>query len=406
MINRGRLPAARLGRGGSVETSRRESVPWRQMTLRQRVFPPVPPRDKVIVRTRFVGSWESQLRGLGRHTAYLSEDLVEFRADVDDIAMDLVFLQRHRVEVGLKLLLERAGADVEITHNISTLYEQCLQALRDARHRSVAQVLDTGTREFVELMHAADPGSYAYRYPVDRQNQPAKREDYINLQEVEIAGAAFQDSVLDAVASLTGAEPVPVGDAEVEETAVDAASTVRALRTTVAFLEAMFARMERDGEQVASVAGRRGLVPTAAGKRAGEVADEQLVALRTLEPPLQTLLNRLAGRRKPDSEPLVLDADAIPAQPAMPPAAMFIPTKHAKQRMNEATEGIVRYFPPLKIALSRMLARTASWTSEADIQLHADLERFYSRILTGVDPATLEAQAEQKQTRPTTAPGE
>jgi hypothetical protein len=369
------------------------------MTLRQRVFPPAPPSDKVIVRTQFVGSWESQLRGLGRHTAYLSQDLVEFRADVDDIAMDLVFLQRHRVEVGLKLLLERVGAKVEITHNISALYEQCLQALRDAGHRSVAQVFNTGTREFVELMHAADPGSYAYRYPVDRQNQPAKREDYIDLQELEIAGAAFQASALEAVTSLTGAEPVPVGDDDVEQIAVDAAATIRALRTTVAFLEAMFARMERDGEQVASVAGRRGLVPTAAGKRAREMADEQLVALRTLEPPLETLLNRLAGRRKPDSEPLVLDADAIPAQPALQPAGMLIPMKHAKQRMDEAAEGIAQYFPPLKIALSRMLARTASWTSEADIQLHADLERFDSRIMTGVDPATLEAQAEQKKKR-------
>jgi hypothetical protein len=364
------------------------------MTLRQRVFPSTPPSDKVIVRTQFVGSWESQLRGLGRHTAYLSQDLVEFRADVDDIAMDLVYLQRHRVEVGLKLLLERISAEVPMTHDINALYERCLRALRDGGHQTVAQTFDAQTREFVELMHAADPGSYAYRYPVDRQSQPAEREDYIDLQELEIAGAMFQDSVVEVVASLTGGEPVPVKDDEVEQVVIDAVATIRALRTVVAFLEGMYAAMERDRERAAMVVGRPGLSPTAAGARAREMADEQVVALRTLEPPLENLLKRLSTRREPDSNPPELDADVVAAPPGMPPSAMLVPMEHARQRMTEVAEGIVRYFPPLKIALSKMLEHTVSWTSEADLQLRADIERFYTRILSGVDPETLASPVE------------
>jgi hypothetical protein len=72
---------------------------------------------------------------------------------------------------------------------------------------------------------------------------------------------------------------------------------------------------------------------------------------------------------------------------------MLAPWEHAQQRMNEVVEGIVQYFPPLKSALSKMLAWTASWTSEADRQLHVDLERFHSRILHGVDPTAQPPEA-------------
>jgi len=74
-------------------------------TLSDDVFPKGPPRDGLIARTEYVGSWESQFRGVGRHTAFLSRYLLSFSAAVDDIALDVVFLQRHRVEVGLKLIL-------------------------------------------------------------------------------------------------------------------------------------------------------------------------------------------------------------------------------------------------------------------------------------------------------------
>jgi hypothetical protein len=364
-------------------------IPCQPMNLRQRVFPSVPPSDKVIVETKFVGSWESQLRGLGRHTAYLSRDLVEFRADVDDIAMDLVYLQRHRVEVGLKLLLERVGADVPMTHNIDVLFQRVLAALRDAGHGTLANALNASMREFVDLMHAADPGSYAYRYPVDRQNQPALRKDYVDLQELEAAGAKFQESVYEVVASLTRTEHVPVDDDDVEETALDAASTIRALRNVVVFLEGTYGTMEEDREQAATLIGQPGLSPRAAGARAREMADEHVVALRTLEPSLENLLQRLAARRAPDAKPIELDADAIPAPPRMPPEAMLAPYEHAQKRMTEMAEGMARYFPPLKRSLATMIARTVLWPSEADRQLHADLERFHSRILPGVDPSDL-----------------
>jgi len=346
------------------------------MSLRSRVFPETPPNDKIVARSKFVGSWESQLRGLGRHTAYLSTDLTEFRADVDDVAMDLVYLQRHRVEVGLKLVLERAGGEVPTTHDISDLRRRCVKM-----------------REFVDLMHAADQGSYAYRYPVDTHNQPAQRAEYIDLAELESGGAAFQASVIGVVAALTKTVGVPVADEDVEATAHEAATTVRAMRTTVAFLEASYEAMENDRARLATLRGMPNLPISGEGGRARERADDQLIAMGTLEPPLLLLLDRLAPRRDPDAPPVALDAGLVPPPPPLTSAAVAAPGEHAKRRMIELAEGIVRYFPPLKSALGKMLSRTASWSSEADRQLHADLERFHSRILVGVDPDAVAPQA-------------
>jgi hypothetical protein len=362
------------------------------MTLKERVFPSTEPLDRIVARSKFVGSWESQLRGLGRHTAYMSADLTEFRADIDDVAMDIVFLQRHRVEVGLKLLLERAGAEVPKTHDISDLWRRCLDALRASDHSAFADKLQAEAREFVDVMHAADPGSYAYRYPVDNENQPAHREQYIDLRELEVAGADFQVSVVSTVAALTEEIPVPVTEDEVDATVAEAASVIRTMRTLVAFIEAVEAVMLDDLVRAGTVAGRAGLSPSAESARGLERGQEWLVALRTIAPPLEVLLLRLASRRAPDAAAPSLDADVIPTMPVWTPAALLAPAEHAQKRMHELVDGMVLYFPPVKSALAKMMARTATWPSEADRQLHLDLERLHSRILVGVDPDAIPSQ--------------
>lgn len=57
------------------------------MTLRDDIFPPGPPRDGNIIPTQFVGTWESQLLGLGRLTAFLTERLLKESFAVDDMAL-------------------------------------------------------------------------------------------------------------------------------------------------------------------------------------------------------------------------------------------------------------------------------------------------------------------------------
>jgi hypothetical protein len=148
-----------------------------------------------------------------------------------------------------------------------------------------------------------------------------------------------------------------------------------------------------DLARAVAAGGRPVVSPSAASARGLERGEEWLVALRTLAPPLELLLQRLASRRASGAAPPSLDADVIPAMPVWNAAALLKPDEHATKRMHELVDGMVLYFPPLKSALAKMMARMASWPSQADRQLHADLERFHSRILAGVDPDALPAQS-------------
>jgi hypothetical protein len=225
------------------------------MTVSDEVFPSVP-RDGLIARTEYVGSWESQFRGLGRHTAFLSKYLLSFSAAVDDIALDVVFLQRHRVEVGLKLILERAYAPIPPTHDIVQLAGLCQSALSTLGRSDLASQFSSETDEFVQLMHQSDPGSFAYRYPVDVKNRPANRHQYVDLKELEVVGAKFQVSTIHVVNALTEAEPVPIADAEVQPTAQETEELLRAIRANETFWTQTYGELVANRERLAALTGR------------------------------------------------------------------------------------------------------------------------------------------------------
>ena len=58
-----------------------------EMGLREQIFPPGPPADGNIVRTELVGTWESQLLGIGRLTRFLTDRLLSESFGVDDMAL-------------------------------------------------------------------------------------------------------------------------------------------------------------------------------------------------------------------------------------------------------------------------------------------------------------------------------
>lgn len=89
-------------------------------SLEDLIFPSGDPRDGYILRLELVGSWESQFLGLGRLTAFLTPRLLAEAHAVDDMGLNVVFLQRHRVEIGLKLILERAQATPVGDHRIDS----------------------------------------------------------------------------------------------------------------------------------------------------------------------------------------------------------------------------------------------------------------------------------------------
>jgi hypothetical protein len=120
-------PAKKRGRLGSA-TRRHTGA---AMTLRERLFPVDPPTPHVLMKTAFVGTWEAKFRGLGRLTGFLDDTLPRFSAADDDLGLGVVFLHRHHVEIGLKLLLERVGARLETSHRLRGLVEACATAFAE-----------------------------------------------------------------------------------------------------------------------------------------------------------------------------------------------------------------------------------------------------------------------------------
>jgi hypothetical protein len=354
------------------------------MTLADDIFPKGSPRDGLIARTEYVGSWKSQFRGLGRHTAFLSKYLLKFSAAVDDIAIDVVFLQRHRVEVGLKLILERASATIPRSHDIADLAERCKRSLDALGRSDLAAQFATETTEFVQLMHESDPGSFAYRYPVDTKQEPATRHPYVDLKELEVGGSRFQASILTIIDALTADEPVPIADEEVDSTASEAEALLRAIRSNRAFWTQTYSEIVGNRDKLVTLTGRRIEDDQAPTQKAA--ADEYMELFTALEPQLLLLLRRLEPRRQTAAVPADIEPGPITPLPQITIGTPQVVNTQLHSLMRAFVDGLAPRMFELKRTLMLLRNRTESWQSPADLQLHADLGRFASRLMSGVDP--------------------
>ena len=193
------------------------------MGLRDQIFPPGPPVDGDIIRTEWVGTWESQLLGLGRLTKFLTDRLLSESLGIDDIALYVMFLQRHRVEVGLKLVLERAQGTVPGTHKLQPLMGSAKDAVKSAGLVGPWDRFEGAQAEYIGLVGEIDEGAATFRYPVDRDQHPWLRENYVDLRTFERAGAAFQADALLLVEALSQLEPLPILSADADGTARETA---------------------------------------------------------------------------------------------------------------------------------------------------------------------------------------
>ena len=139
------------------------------MTLRDRIFPSNPPHPGSLMQTAWISGWESQFVGLGSLTAFLSGHLQRFSAADDDLGLGLVFLQRHRAEVGLKLLLERAGGKQCPIHHLDKLRTACNRAFEDKGLSKDWACFCADQDEYLKLMQEIDPEGFTYRFPFDKK---------------------------------------------------------------------------------------------------------------------------------------------------------------------------------------------------------------------------------------------
>lgn len=343
-------------------------------TLEENIFPSGQPRDGYDLRLEYVGSWESQLVGLGRLTAFLTPRMLEESHAFDDLGLNVVFLQRHRVELGLKLILERAEAKIVPEHNIPKLRDACATACVAAGFDVSWGEFLTAQGEFIDLMDAADPDAAHYRYPVDRKMRPLKR-GLVELRALEETGLAFQESTIALIDDLASLEPLPVPENEAAETAAE-------LQALIHWCNESMRGAHHNLNEFRKQTRALGLPPdrSKASYKAdlamdgvGEVT--QLLAARS-----RKMLDRLVV-----GYDLELGEEPTPAAlRSIPPLIPLRPSTDMRESQRDqirvAADNMIATMRPLALATNASYRRTRDWTTPAAKQLHLDIARFRSRL--------------------------
>jgi len=345
------------------------------MSLRDQIFPPGPARDGNILRLGLVGSWESQLLGLGRLTAFLTPRLLSQSHAVDDMGLNVVFLQRHRVEVGLKLVLERAQAPIPSRHNIRKLMVDCQVACATA-HGKDWRAFVASQQEYVDLIDQVDPGAATFRYPVDTNAQPWSRRDLVDLKALEAAGREFEDAVLVLISKLTSLEDVPVSKDDAEATAIELGELVRRCRGAVTAQQSLMGSLRGEIDRLAAGSTRR-RPRDAAGEPALHAVLHVSAALADRA---EAMLNRILGRYN------IVLSDAPPEAP-LAPAPRLNPLHgpdalkaQQEAQMKWVVDELIRYMRPLAKAAAAVELRSQDWSTPAARQLSLDVSRYRSRL--------------------------
>lgn len=263
------------------------------MSLRDRILPDGTSRDGYVIRTHWVGSWQSQFEGLGRLLAHLAEVPRRIVAP-DDVGLYVVFLQRHRVEIGLKLLLERSGAKTS-GHDIPSLRSR-LRSIDDLWKASRNE-FDRRQSAFLDVVNELDPRSDIFRYPEAIDGTPRKHL-YVDLEELAAAGDGFNVAVLELLESIATAEPLPVGLGEAAEVLKEIDAVLRATEALDQLVDAQFeafAEQRLRVERVRDRVGARGRVDSAEATAARERATEAQERIGRIRPPLAAFRRKLVA---------------------------------------------------------------------------------------------------------------
>lgn len=343
--------------------------------LAERIFPTPPPRDGNIVRTGFVGGWEAQLRGTGRMTAFTTDHLLRFSAALDDVGLALVFMQRHRLELGLKLLLERADATekaIKAGHDLAKLDSACGEALGGGPRADEWRRFGEKHGSLIALIDEVDRGSDVFRYPVGRDRRPLRRPALIDLAELERGTAAFHDSVLELVDLLARDEGLEIPSAENHLAIVELQAAIRAILTSRVLIETMDRAMS----------GLSGELPFGPRQRpdpkTAEILssrEEHFAIADALLVPLRRSLELIGGGQAEEIEPAAL--------PSPPRGSVGHPLA-VKERLEEHMDWVAQIsggtVGELGRALSAVYHRSEHWPGIASRQLHEDLGGFLTRI--------------------------
>lgn len=175
------------------------------MSLERDLFPePHPVRKSPDwVQTEYAEGWYAQLMGIGYLTELVERHFDELGATRDQAGLAAVFLQRHRLEVGIKTIFNSLGQPKTKDHDLARLWTECKQLVAASSHFehegfTGQEVVDKYLKphdELIRLLAKADPGSFSFRYPVDRAGNKVERPLYIDFRALERNCNEFEGDV-------------------------------------------------------------------------------------------------------------------------------------------------------------------------------------------------------------------
>jgi HEPN domain len=167
------------------------------MPLYDRLFPQK--RSQRYVQTEWSDGWGDAAAAFGYAAEHLTDHAEEFGATWDQTGIAVFFLQRHRVELILKSLLDAAGADVPSHHRLRDLWDACRDALETQDPRDWKMFAEAH-QELIDAINKADPDSMTFRYPVDKHGVGMKRPRFVDLrvlnetvEELEAHAEGYQE---------------------------------------------------------------------------------------------------------------------------------------------------------------------------------------------------------------------
>jgi hypothetical protein len=126
-----------------------------------------------------------------------------------------LYLVRHYVELLLKKFLHDARQEVPISHDLVTLWTTVRELDEFSKNpHATRDALDL-VSGYVQTLAELDPGSFAFRYPVDRNGEPRGLGGPYSAREV----LAWARRLHDALGLLDGALDANDADRDAEEEA-------------------------------------------------------------------------------------------------------------------------------------------------------------------------------------------
>lgn len=169
------------------------------MSIRDEIFPGE--RNPAYVQTEWARGWTAAAAGFGYAAEFLTKNATAFGATIDQTGLAVFYLQRHRIELVLKDLLDCLGVDFPPTHSLRRLWQCCEEGFTETDLNWTEFEEECG--DFIDALSEVDDGATVFRFPVDTDGNEAKRPAFIDLNALNRHADTFFWAAAGCIAFLT-----------------------------------------------------------------------------------------------------------------------------------------------------------------------------------------------------------